>query len=399
MEEKRNNNNGKGDNASLIYTILILMGMILIGYISLYVPVLIFALLVISPFAIKLDMESAKPILSIAMVIVSGVFLCFNQFDYSLYMILVISTGLVALLCYIVWRYLGVEKFEDGLLYSIMISVSVGLIAALIIYFVKGRQPFTMEIVPPIKNWLLENKSEFMDRNIVTFHNYDIIFNGTGSFDFASFTQGISGAVDFGSEFTKAEKVERLAPYIQSVVDRYAISTILLYPAFAGAITWWRGNFRFYKNETITDDEKTLKPKPFSTFAIPRWLFTAIAILLLVSFFMQSPQSSEMLLNASLMIQSLAYLILSIQGYAVMEYFLKRVRVFRSSGTRIALMVFITIITLRMFPIFVGMVDMLINIRFVYSKSKEVKEKIQHNATTKKTENKEEDNSKDDDKK
>ena len=60
-----------------------------------------------------------KLLRSAGMVVITGVFLYFSPFDYSMYTILTATTGVIVLLNYIIWRYLSIEKFSDGLFYSI----------------------------------------------------------------------------------------------------------------------------------------------------------------------------------------------------------------------------------------------------------------------------------------
>ena len=207
-------------------------------------------------------------------------------------------------------------------------------------------------------------------------YNYDYMLTDSKNYTMLEFIQGMSGSVDYGSALTKAEKIEMIMPYIEEQVNIYAISSLLLYPAFCGIITWWRGNYRYYKDVSMTKDAKILKPKPFSTFAVPRKYFGIIAVMLLLSFILQVYGNNEVVYNATLIMQNFAYIILAVQGFAIMEYFLKRVPVFRYGILRVIVIMLLTAVTAGGFPVFLGAVDLFINIRFVYAKSKEIKEKL-----------------------
>ena len=116
--------------------------------------------------------------------------------------------------------------------------------------------------------------------------------------------------------------------------------------------------------------------------------------MLLVSFFLQSPSSSDVTINATLVIQEIAYIIMAVQGFAVMEYFLKRVQFLRHGFLRAAIIALITIVSFGSFAVFVGAVDLFINIRFVYAKTKEMKEKLRQNASMQADDSKKDDETK-----
>ncbi len=394
MEQKqRDIENKDGKNAG-INTALTLLGIALVCALSFIYPAAIILIVFLLPFALCADMQTGKPVVSAGMVVITGVFLYFSPFDYSMYTILTATTGVIVLLNYIIWRYLSIEKFSDGLFYSILFSIAAGIVAALVVFLLSGRQSFSLEIINALKSWLTGSDSEFVNSNIMILYNYDILMAEGSNYSVMELIQGMSGAVDYGSSLTKIQKIEYLMPYIESAVNRYSISSLILYPAFAGIVTWWRGNFRYYKNTEMTKEAKTLKPKPFATFAIPRRFFGVIAIMLIVSFFLQTPGSSDVTINATLVIQDIAYIILAIQGFAVMEYFLKRAAFLKHAVFRIVIIAVVTIFSFSALPVFVGAIDLFINIRFVYAKTKEMKEKIVRSAAMRSEESKKDDETK-----
>ena len=385
MEENKDNIYKKGDTSPLIYITMILVGMALITFAGTFAPVLIFGLLFLTPFAFRWDMELAKPISSVGLIAAIGIFLYFNQFDFSLYKILVVSTGLSVVGCYIIWRFFGITKFSDGLIYSILLSLFLGIVASLIIFLIGGRQSFAVEIVKALESWILRSKSSVLNEYVNIFYNYIELVRSSSTVNMATMLEVMSGTSDLGSELTRAEKLAVLMPYLQNAVNIYAISAMLFYPAFAGAITWWRGSYRFYKQIPMDDDNKELKPKPFSTFTIPRWLFGTAALLLILSFILQLSNYGDVMFYAANVSQSFAYILLIVQGFAVMEYFLKRTKVFKSGIMRIILMAIITILTSGFLPMLLGGMDMFFNIRLVYVKSKELKEKLNNSSTQSKS--------------
>ena len=379
MENRQKNIESHDGNNENIYMALVLTGAVLICSLSFFYPVSIILMLFLMPMAFQLDVYRGKPIISIGMGVVIGIFIFFNQFNYSLYIILTAFMGVVVFLNYIVFKYLKVDKFSEGLIYSALFSLTAGIITAIAVFLLRGQQSFSLEIVDGIKGWIANSNRGFVNTTINMLYNYDYMLTDSKNYTMLEFIQGMSGSVDYGSALTKAEKIEMIMPYIEEQVNIYAISSLLLYPAFCGIITWWRGNYRYYKDVSMTKDAKILKPKPFSTFAVPRKYFGIIAVMLLLSFILQVYGNNEVVYNATLIMQNFAYIILAVQGFAIMEYFLKRVPVFRYGILRVIVIMLLTAVTAGGFPVFLGAVDLFINIRFVYAKSKEIKEKLKKN--------------------
>jgi len=376
MEEKKNNTNLKGDNTPLIYITLIFMGMILIGYLSIYSPILIFSLLFLTPIALKYDMDTSKPILSIGLVAICGLFLYLNQFNYSIYWILVVSTGLSVLINFIIWRFLRIERFSDGIKYSILSSVCIGVLTALVVFLLSGKQPFALQIINDIEKWIFASKSEMVNQYLDSMYIYVTLPDGNQTANITELTRAMLGLSNITEGISKADKLDKLMPYIEFTVNRYSIFAIVLYPMFAGIITWWRGNYRYYKNSSMSEEIKDLKPKPFSTFTIPRWLFGTTVLVLIISLAIQTSNSSDVMLYAGSIMQNFAYILLALQGLAIIEYFLKRVKIFRNVGLRLALIIIITILSSGVFLLLVGGADLFINIRAVYAKVDEAKKKV-----------------------
>jgi len=369
MEEKQLNKN-KGGLNPLMYTALLLVGMMAVGFASFYIPIMIFALLIFVPFALDIDMKQARPILSLGLLAISAISLYFNQFNFALYIILAISSGMSAVVCYIVWRFLNIKSFVDGLMYSVFSTVLVGIITALIIFIIRDRQPFAEEIVLALEKWM-------RGANVVDIeYLYRYYLMGT-SLTLAESQNALLGSIE---GVTAEQMINAIMPFMQSGVNQFSLSAMVLYPTFTGVITWWRGNARFYKKQPMDEDNKELKPKPFSTFAMPRWLFTSVAFMLLISFLVMISDYGEVMFNAAVLMQNIAYILLIIQGLAVFEYFLKRNKIFKHTVFRVITISFIMIITAGILPMFVGGIDMFINIRVAYAKAKEIKKQMQQNA-------------------
>lgn len=384
MEEKQINKNTEGQNP-LVYTALLLIGMMSVGFFSFYIPTVIFALVIFAPFALSMDMKQSRPVLSLGMLIISAIFLYFNQYDFAIYIILVISTGVSSLICYIVWRYLNTKSFSDGLLYSVFSTVLLGIIAALVIFILRERQPFAQEIVTSFEGWLRSSDAAIIE------YIYRYYKAGT-ALTLAETQKALLEPIDGVS---KTQLINTIMPFVQNGVNQFSLFAMVLYPAFTGVITWWRGNARFYKNQPMDEDNKELKPKPFSTFELPRWLFITVLIMFMVSFFVMISDYGEVLFNAAVLVQNFAYTLFIIQGFAVLEYFLKRSAVLSNSIIRVMLLALIFIISGGLIPIFIGFTDRLFNIRLVYVKTQELKRKMYQKAQENK--NKDE-NDKEDDK-
>ncbi len=395
MEEKKTTDI-KEKNKYIINNTLILLAMAAICAAALYFPIMIVALLFLTPIALKQDMDSKKPIMSVGLIVLCSVFLILTPVKLSLYTILVLSTGLSVLICYFLWRYIKPAKFSEGLTFSIVLSVFSGIIIALIIFMIKEKQSFAGEIVKGLESYILNSDSQSVNDYVNIMYSYIHVLNSSDAESAGNIFSIASGFVTYGSELTKTQKLNAIMPYMQTAINNYSISAMLYYPAFAGIITWWRGNKRYYSNKPMFEEIKDLKPKPFSTFTLPRRLFGIMVMLLIASFLLRSSGSSDMVLYAAGVIQSIASILLAIQGYAVMEYFMKRSRALRYPFFRIILMALITIVSLGLVPVFLGGIDLFVNMRMVYSKTREMKDKIEQVKREKEKRQKEE--NKDDEK-
>ena len=392
MEEKRNNT---ADN-SFIYIVLITAIMAIIFGLSLYLPIIVAALLFIAPIILENDMKNSKPVLSVVMAVMSIAFIIISPFKYSIYIVLVLCTGFCALISYIVWRLFGVKKFSDGILYSVALSVFFGILTGAVIFMIKDKQSFAVEIVEGLRTFMVNSKSFFIEQNITVFYNYIHITNIDEAVSVKTIMDVFTGAVEYGTNLTMEQKMNSIMPYIQSTVNVYSVSAMLVYPAFAGIVTWWRGSYRFYKEQPMSEEIKNLKPKPFSTYTIPRKLVFAVMILLLFSMLLSMAGSNNVILYAANVMQSFAAILLSLQGYAVMEYFMKRSKALKFAAVRIFLMAIITIGSFNFLPMFLGAVDLFINIRLFYTKTQEIKAKMYNRQTQNRNEKKDGENEKSD---
>lgn len=378
--EKKELNKKKMEKSPLLHTVLLLIGMMAVGFISFYIPIIIFALLIFAPFSLNMDMKQAKPFLSLGLLIISAISLYFNKIDFALYIILIIITGISSLACFIVWRFLNVKRFSDGLMYSVFVTVLTGIITALIVFILRDRQPFAQEIVQMMEKWMRGADS-------VTIEYLYRYYNVGTAVTVAESQQALWGTIE---GIDKSQMINTIMPFLQSGVNQFSLSAMVLFPSATGILTWWRGNARFYKNQPMDEVNKELKPKPFSTFAIPRWLFTSVAIMLIVSFIVMISDYGEVIFNAALLMQNFAYILLIIQGLAVLEYFLKRNKFLGNTALRIIALALIIIISGGLIPMFIGGVDMFLNIRVVYTRARELKKQMEQNAMQHKNENEDE---------
>lgn len=371
MESKKDNTTIENKTNPQAYAALVLFGIVLVSSASVFAPILIFGLLIFAPMALKSDMETAKPIVSIGLVLVCAAFLFFAKSQYDLFKIVVICTGMSSLVCFIVWRFLGIEKFEIGVTYSAVLSIGVGIIVAMVFFILGDRQPFSLQIVDRIQQWLIQSDSQSVKAILHSMTSVIGSMSDSGEFNFAVAYEAMLA----GSTTTKAEQMSIVMPYIKNSINRYSILVLMVYPMVAGVLTWWRGNYKIYKDQRQTDEAMLLKPKPFASFTAPRWLITTMLFLLVGAVLVQSSVTSDVLMWATFMVQSLAFMILAIQGFAVLEYFLKRNNIFKFAIVRIVFLLLVTIVSGGILPLFIGGIDIFINIRAVYAQAKELKEK------------------------
>ncbi|MBN2880034.1 MAG: DUF2232 domain-containing protein [Clostridia bacterium] len=367
-------------------------GITLIGVFSVYFPPAIVLMLFLAPFALKEDMLSSKPVFSIIMFAASAGVLAVNivlkDLSSPIYAVYAVSTGASAMICYIVWKYIGIDKFEDGFLYAIVISIVFATIASAAAYVAFGREPFSIKIVSMVKEWLISTNSSLINTNINAIYSAEYYLKNSDTVNMIAYMQTVSESISNGIEVSKAEQIAFIMPNIERMVNRISMHILITYPAFAAVITWWRGNYRYSKASTAEAVDKNMKPKPFSTFRIPAKLTGVVIIGVVLSFLLQISESSDLIAGAGLILQDILFVIFSFQGFAVMEYFFKRVEILRFSFFRIVIMVFIAIITIGVVPVMMGTADLFINFRLVYAKSREMKEKLKNHVKKNGTENK-----------
>ena len=401
MEENRKTK--KDDNSSLyIYTALIILAMAAIAGASVYIPILIFTMLFAVPFVMRYDMETAKPILTTALAAACGAFLVFNNFNYSIFYILTAATGLSTAVPFIVWRFAKIEKFSDGMKYTLLGSAFVGVMAALVVFLINGREPFSVQIVDYVKSTLIKSDSMMFRQMLDVMYSRIILLEKEGQVTFGEQMQMVMNIINHPNDISVVDKVNKVLPTIESYTNIYSIFAILLYPAFAGGLAWWRGSYRFYKKTEMTDSVKKLKPAPFAAFTTPRWLVGIIVFLMLLSLILQMYPQISAIAYAAMVMQNFAFFLFGIQGLAVTEYFLKRTKVFRFAALRIIVMLLIGFVSAGIFFMFIGITDLFFNIRLVYTKTKEMKDKLNRMQKSKEefgrkdSENKDENENKDD---
>jgi len=367
-------------------------GMMLIGVLSMYFPPAIALMLFLAPFALKEDMLSTKPVFSSIMLIASAgvlaVTILFFDISSPIYAVYAVSTGAAAMICYVVWKYIGINKFEDGFLYGIVISVVFATLASAAAFFAFGREPFSIQLISMVKEWLINTNSGFINTNIDAIYSAEYYFKNSDVVNPLTYMQTISESINGGTEVSKAAQIEYIMPNIERTVNRISMHILITYPAFAAVITWWRGNYRYSRAQGAEAADKNMKPKPFSTFRIPANLTSVLIIGWMLSFLLQISESSDLIAGAGQVLQDILFIIFAFQGFAVMEYFFKRVQILRFSFLRIVIMVFIAIITVGIVPVMMGTADLFINFRLVYAKSREIKEKLKNNMKNNETGNK-----------
>ena len=82
---------------------------------------------------------------------VLAVTILFFDISSPIYAVYAVSTGAAAMICYVVWKYIGINKFEDGFLYGIVISVVFATLASAAAFFAFGREPFSIQLISMVK--------------------------------------------------------------------------------------------------------------------------------------------------------------------------------------------------------------------------------------------------------
>lgn len=160
-----------------------------------------------------------------------------------------------------------------------------------------------------------------------------------------------------------AEKIDIIAPQIKASMAALLPSVIMGYGIISGVTAWFASSLlmarRIRMKKKLAGVKKFSPPPAFSSWKAPRWMTNILMVLLLTSILISFGAAGTML-NVASALQSAAIIVLSIQGLAVVNWWLKKKRV---SAVLNIIMCTLSVIFLSLLLPWIGLVDIVFSIR------------------------------------
>ena len=188
--------------------------------------------------------------------------------------------------------------------------------------------------------------------------------------------QGIMPEFAEISTMTMTEKLDSIVPLIKEGMASALPSYVMGYGIISGVWAWFISSVMIKKRadakKPLPGIKEYVSHPPFSDWKMPRWFTNVLMVLLFAAIIISFMAKGEML-NVASALQTVAVVILSIQGLAVVNWWLKKKKVHVALNVLICLIV--TILSLlfsRILPflLFLGFFDIVFSIR-VSQKQKE----------------------------
>lgn len=168
------------------------------------------------------------------------------------------------------------------------------------------------------------------------------------------------------SGMSTVDKLDIIVPQIKTAMARALPSAIMGYGILSGVWAWFISSVlikRRASGRKSLPGLKEYKPHPpFSEWKLPRWLTNVLMVLLLASIIISFAAEGAML-NAASALQTVAIVILSVQGLSVVNWWLKKKKV----NTVLNVVICVAIVFLSFFlnlllPL-IGLVDIMFSVR------------------------------------
>jgi ABC-type multidrug transport system fused ATPase/permease subunit len=222
-----------------------------------------------------------------------------------------------------------------------------------------------------------------------------------------SIKQGSVPAYSEISGMTTAAKLDIIVPQIETAMASALPSTIMSYGIISGVWAW------FVSSELIKRRASAKKPlpgikeykpyPPFSEWKLPKWLTNVLMVLLLASIIISFAAQGAML-NAASALQTVAVVILSIQGLSVVNWWLKKKKVAAVLNVAICVVIALLSFFLNLILPLIGLIDIMFSVRMsdkqkeaIRKRMEEIKKQVDEQMKELDEKKKEEDENKDKD--
>ena len=193
-------------------------------------------------------------------------------------------------------------------------------------------------------------------------------------------TQGAAADLADISSMSIADKLDMIVPMIKTGLARALPSFMMGYGIISGVWAWFLSSVMIDRRAR---DKKPLKAieehkphPPFAEWKLPRWLTNVLMLLLLVSLIIAFAAQGP-LLNAAYALQTVATVILAIQGLAVVHWWLKKKKVKNSVNVLVCAFAVMLSMVLNFFLPLLGIADIMFAIRVSDAQKAAIKKKME----------------------
>ncbi len=244
--------------------------------------------------------------------------------------------------------------FWQGMGYLIATELIGIMLGMIIIYFSYGRQDIIELIIQGFKSAYSSTTTNDIivdaQLNVLTILAMMTPDNALTSIDTVA-SMGIT------------EKIETIIPLFKESLASLLPSFIMGYGLISGISAWWISSLLFARRVRQDKQLKGIKnfnpPPVFSSWKAPRWL-TNIMLLLLFSAMIIQLASIAILQSAAIAIQNVVIIVISLQGLAVINWWLKRKKV---NHIIIIVISSISVIFLSFTLPWIGLADIIFSVR------------------------------------
>lgn len=258
------------------------------------------------------------------------------------------------------FRHTG-EKFWSGIGYTIAAELFGIMLGTIIVYFAYGKQDIANLIAQGFNDAFQSVPADDI------FYNYqlDLLVGIT-----QMTSQGLLAPIADIQAMTITEKLAIIVPQIKSAMANYLPSMIMGYGIISGILAWFLSSLllasRKRRGKELEGTKDFHAPPMFSTWKSPRWITNILMVLLITSIIIPYIAKGS-IVSVAYALRSVSMLIISIQGLAVINWWVKK----RLSTVGATIVCIVVVLFLNFILSWVGIFDIIFQIRTL-SKRKQI---------------------------
>ncbi len=260
------------------------------------------------------------------------------------------------------------ENFLTSMGYMIMAQMGGAIVGIIVIYFYFGMQ----DIAGLIAEGFRSAYSEIPAGDEMRAFSLDVM---TWALMVAS--KGMQ--VPFGevTALDVTEKLNYIVPLLRQGVVQSLPAVVLDYGIIGGVWAWFLSSVMINKRAANKRELKGVKEyvpsPPFSEWKLPRWITNVLMVILLAAVIL-SFSSEATLLNVASVLQSVAIVIIGIQGLSVLNWWLKKKKL--PTGLNVLICVMAVVLLNFILP-WLGVFDIVFSIRLSKEKKEEIRAQME----------------------